>query len=359
MSERIGVIGAGAWGTALAKVLAECGHEVTLWCLESELAKGIAETGENALYLPGVALPPGLRPETDPLTAASGKDVLFLAVPSPYLMGIVRRILSAPNLMEGESLVVVVTKGFIADPRLPRLILDTLEDRLPGAYRDRTVYLSGPSHAEEVSRGRITGLAAASRNGRNAIRVRELFRGSRVLVFPSLDTTGVQVCAAAKNVVAIAFGMLDALAGEGGRAHSEFGDNTESLLLAAGLNEMQILGKALGATHPETFTSIAGVGDLDVTCRSVHGRNRRFGREIVQKAILAPFRDLDDLLGRLGEIGYLPEGAVACRHIAAIAAERQLDLPIMDGVHRILNREIEPLEFLEGYLESMGAALDS
>ena len=199
MSERIGVIGAGAWGTALAKVLAECGHEVTLWCLESELAKGIAETGENALYLPGVALPPGLRPETDPLTAASGKDVLFLAVPSPYLMGIVRRILSAPNLMEGESLVVVVTKGFIADPRLPRLILDTLEDRLPGAYRDRTVYLSGPSHAEEVSRGRITGLAAASRNGRNAIRVRELFRGSRVLVFPSLDTTGVQVCAAAKR----------------------------------------------------------------------------------------------------------------------------------------------------------------
>ena len=97
---------------------------------------------------------------------------------------------------------------------MPRLILESLEDYLPGFYRGNTVYLSGPSHAEEVSRGRITGLAAASQNGRNAIRVRELFRGSRVLVFPSLDTVGVQVCAAAKNVVAIAFGMLDAIAGK-------------------------------------------------------------------------------------------------------------------------------------------------
>ncbi|HUW41802.1 MAG TPA: NAD(P)H-dependent glycerol-3-phosphate dehydrogenase [Rectinemataceae bacterium] len=356
MGERIGVIGAGAWGTALAKVLAECGHEVTLWCLESELARAIAEKRENDRYLPGVTLPLNLKPETDPLAAASDKDVVVLAVPSPYLMGVVRRILSAPNLMDGEALVVVVTKGFIPDPRGPRLILETLEDRLPGSYRDQTVYLSGPSHAEEVSRGRITGLAAASRNGRNAIRVRELFRGGRVLVFPSLDTTGVQVCAAAKNVVAIGFGMLDALAG-GSSPSPEFGDNTESLLLAAGLNEMQMLGTALGATHPETFTSIAGVGDLDVTCRSVHGRNRRFGREIVEKGILRPFRDLDDLLSRIGELGYLPEGAVACKHVAAIAAERRLELPIMGGVHRILNRELEPLEFLEGYLASMGAAL--
>jgi glycerol-3-phosphate dehydrogenase (NAD(P)+) len=271
--------------------------------------------------------------------------------------------------MDGEALVVVVTKGFVAAPhgqggpsgpagsRAPRLILETLEDHLPGFYRGNTVYLSGPSHAEEVARGKITGLAAASQNGRNAIRVRELFRGSRVLVFPSLDVVGVQVCAAAKNVVAIAFGMLDAIAGRGssGPGEGEFGDNTESLLLAAGLNEMQALGTVLGATHPETFTSIAGVGDLDVTCRSVHGRNRRFGREIVETGILAPFRDLDDLLARLGELGYLPEGAVACKHVAAIAAERRLDLPIMGGVHRILNRESEPLRFLEEYLASMGA----
>jgi glycerol-3-phosphate dehydrogenase (NAD(P)+) len=170
---------------------------------------------------------------------------------------------------------------------------------------------------------------------------------------------GVQVCAAAKNVVAVAFGMLDAIAGRGigEREDVEFGDNTESLLLAAGLNEMQVLGTALGATHPETFTSIAGVGDLDVTCRSIHGRNRRFGREIVEKGILQPFRDLDDLLARIRELGYLPEGAVACKHVQTIAAELKLDLPIMGGVHSILDRKTEPLAFLEDYLAAMGAAL--
>jgi glycerol-3-phosphate dehydrogenase (NAD(P)+) len=368
MAERIGVIGAGAWGTALAKVLSECGHDVAIWCNEQETAADISRAGRNERFLPGVKLPRGIAADTDPLAIATGKDVIILAVPSPYLMGVVKRILSAPNVMDGESLIITVTKGFVAGSSgqagtrgltgaaIPRLIVETLEDYLPGFYRGNTVYLSGPSHAEEVSRGKITGLAAASQNGRSAIRVRELFRGSSVLVFPSLDVVGVQVCAAAKNVVAVAFGMLDAIAGMGLEGSSaEFGDNTESFLLAAGLNEMQALGVAMGATHPETFTSIAGVGDLDVTCRSIHGRNRRFGREIVEKGVLKPFRDLDDLLARIGELGYLPEGAVACKHVQVIAAERKLELPIMGGVHSILDRKIEPIEFLERYLRSMGA----
>ncbi|MEI6875771.1 MAG: NAD(P)H-dependent glycerol-3-phosphate dehydrogenase [Spirochaetota bacterium] len=355
MAERIGIIGAGAWGTAIAKVLAECGHEVTLWAHESEVQASINETHVNERFLPGVKLPSSIRAEGDPLVAASGKDVLVLAAPSAFLMRVVKRILPAPNLMEGESLVMVVTKGFLPSPRGPRLILDSLEDHLPGFYRGNTVYVSGPSHAEEVARGRITGLSAACSNPRNGIRVRGLFKGSRVLVFPSLDTTGVQVCAATKNVIAIAFGMLDAIAEEA--SQDEFGDNTESLLLAAGLNEMQALGTALGATHPETFTSIAGVGDLDVTCRSIHGRNRRFGREIVGKGILQPFRDLEDLLERISEIGYLPEGASAAREVFLLASQKGLDLPIMGGVKRILNREIEPHAFMKGYLASLGASL--
>jgi glycerol-3-phosphate dehydrogenase (NAD(P)+) len=360
MAERIGVIGAGAWGTAVAKVLAECGHEVTIWCNEAETAAGIREKGRNERFLPGVDLPRKVGADTDPLAVASAKDVLVFAVPSPYLMQVVRKTLGASNLMEGESLVVVLTKGFIpGDERkgaAPRLILETLEDHLPGFYRGNTVYLAGPSHAEEVSRGKITGLVAASQNGRSAIRTRELFKGSRVLVYPSLDVTGVQVCAAAKNVVAIAFGMLDAIVGKSG-AETAFGDNTESLLLAAGLNEIQSLGVSLGATHPETFTSIAGVGDLDVTCRSVHGRNRRFGREIVEKGILKPFGGIDDLLGRLGELGYLPEGAVASKQVRALSQARGLDLPIMDGVYSVLDRKVEPLELLENYLSSAGAAI--
>ena len=200
MAESIGVIGAGAWGTALAKVLAECGHEVSVWCNEPEVAADILEAGRNDRFLPGVDLPRGIKASTDPVAVATGKDVLLLAVPSPYLMGIVRRMLTASNVMDGETLVVAVTKGFVAGhpgPRgaeargpsgkaAPRLILETLEDYLPGFYRGNTVFLSGPSHAEEVARGMITGLAAASQNGRNAIRVRELFRAAACSFSPPL-----------------------------------------------------------------------------------------------------------------------------------------------------------------------------
>jgi len=346
---KIAVIGAGAWGTAVAKVIAENGNETVLWCREPSLAREITEEHTNAKYLGDVRLPKGLSARTDPLDVASGCDAIFLAVPSLFLMPTVKRILTAPNIQEGESLVVVLTKGFIPSPHGPRLIVETLEDYLPGFYRGNLVYVSGPSHAEEVARGRITGLAAACGNGRNAIRVRELIKRPYLLVFPSLDVTGVQVCGAIKNVVAIAFGILDSL-----KSREEgFGDNAESLLLAAGLNEIQALGLAMGATHPETFTSIAGVGDLDVTCRSVYGRNRRFGREVVEKDLLAGFSGLEDLVARIGDIGYMPEGVIACRYAADLAERLKVSMPICEGVRRILNKETPPRDFIDAFMRGM------
>lgn len=347
---KIAVIGAGAWGTAVAKVLAENGHETVLWCLESDVALDVNERRRNHRYLEGVRLPEGLRAVTDPLEAIRGAQAIFLAVPSLFLLATVKRLLTTPELQEGEALVVVLTKGFLPTPLGPRLIVETLENYLPGFYRGNVVYVSGPSHAEEVARGRITGLAAACANGRNAIRVRELLKRPYLLVFPSLDVTGVQVCGAVKNVVAIAFGMLDALKAR----EDEFGDNTESLLLAAGLNEIQALGLAMGATHPETFTSIAGVGDLDVTCRSAFGRNRRFGREIIEKDILAGFQGLDDLISRIGEVGYIPEGVMACRSVADLAESLRVAMPICQGVRRILDKETPPLDFMDAFMHGMG-----
>ena len=132
-----------------------------------------------------------------------------------------------------------------------------------------------------------------------------------------------------------------------------FGDGTESLLLGAGLNEIQTLGFAMGATYPETFTSISGVGDLDVTCRSVFGRNRRFGREIIEKNILAPYRNLDDLLARIVEIGYLPEGVAAAKYVKILAEKHKLKMPIAFGVYRIINREISPIDFLHSFLDEL------
>lgn len=345
---KVGIIGAGAWGTAVGKTLAEKGHSVCMWAIEKELVDNINGKHENHLYLPGIALPDNLVASTDPLEAATDRDAIILAVPSPYLLASVKKILTAPNIIEGRSLIIVLTKGFIETDKGPRLIVETLEDYLPGFYRGNIVYASGPSHAEEVARGLMTGLAAASTNGRNAIHTRELMQSRQLLVFPSLDVIGVQVCGAVKNIIAIAFGMLDALKANS----STFGDNTESMLLAAGLNEIQRIGQALGATHPETFTSIAGVGDLDVTCRSVHGRNRRFGRDIVEKNILSPFKDAEDLVSRISELPYLPEGAPASYYINKLFPKKQLYLPICRGVYRILNRELEPKDFLEEYLKS-------
>jgi glycerol-3-phosphate dehydrogenase (NAD(P)+) len=307
---------------------------------------------ENELFLPGVKLPDTLRASQEPLDAATGMEAIFLGVPSPFLLSAVKRILTSPDIMEGRTLVAVLTKGFIETDRGPRLIVETLEDYLPGFYRGNLVYISGPSHAEEVSRDLITGLASASSNGRNAIRVRQLLQSRRLLVFPSLDVVGVQVCGAVKNVIAIAFGMLDALKAES----NHFGDNTESLLLAAGLNEIQAFGQALGATHPETFTSLAGVGDLDVTCRSVHGRNRRLGREIVEKNVLKSFRNAADLVARIGELGYLPEGVPASIFVQKIIDEKKLTMPICRGVHRILDKELSPKEFIEEYLGSLAGS---
>ena len=367
MKQQIAIIGAGAWGTAVAKVIAEKGKDVIIWAFEKETRDDINNNHFNSHYLPGVSLPDNLYASSDIVEAASGRDFLILAVPSLYLLQTVKQILLVPSIQEGETAIAVITKGFLPTPKGPRLILETLEDYLPGFYRQSLVYIAGPSHAEEVSRGKITGLIAASENAKNSIRFRDLLKSRSLFVFSSFDVHGVQVAAAAKNVIAIAFGMLDALKtlGENGVSDKTvpdenaidvtniFGDGTESLLLAAGLNEIQTLGMAMGATHPETFTSISGIGDLDVTCRSVFGRNRRFGREIIEKKILEQFRNLDDLLARIGELGYLPEGVAAAKYVRLLAEKHRLKMPISVGLFQILNRELEPLDFLETFLRGL------
>ncbi len=340
---RIGVLGGGAWGTAIGKLLAERGHKVEIWCREAEVAEEINHRQANSRFLIGVELPSGLHALSDPLEVATHKDHLLLAVPSAYLLEVVRRVLFAPDILEGRTLIAVLTKGFVETPQGVRLPTEAVENLLPGIYKDNLVYVSGPSHAEEVSRGKLTGLISASRNGANAIRFRELLAGPPLVVYSSLDVRGVQICAAVKNVIAIAFGMLDAL--------SEFspavGDNTESLLLAAGLNEIQRLGLAMGASHAETFSSIAGVGDLDVTCRSKYGRNRRFGREIVLTRLLERFANIDELIANIHSLGYLPEGIPAAKYTRILAEQFGVSLPVCGLVHSVLDRRTEPLAVVD------------
>jgi len=351
MNAQIAVLGAGAWGTAVAKVIAEKEKDVSIWSHEEETRDDINLKQQNTKYLPDVKLPQSIRATSDIEEAAEGRQFLIYAVPSLFLLDTVKKSLTVNSIREGKTVIAVITKGFLQTENGPRLILETMEDYLPGFYQKALVYISGPSHAEEVSCGKITGLIAASENAKNSIRFRDLLKSHALFVYSSFDVRGVQVAAAAKNVIAIAFGMLDAIKSIGGS--SVFGDGTDSLLLAAGLNEIQILGKALGATHAETFTSIAGIGDLDVTCRSIYGRNRRFGREIIEKNILEPFKDIDDLLARIGEIGYLPEGIAAAKYIKILAEKHKLKMPVSIGMSMILNRELEPYEFVQKLFEGL------
>jgi glycerol-3-phosphate dehydrogenase (NAD(P)+) len=355
MSSNVGIIGAGAWGTAVAKAIADKGHKVDIWSHEEQTTANINNLHENTQFLPEIKLSPNVKASTNIEEVANGKDFLILAAPSLFLLDTVRKILNVPSIRDGETCLGVITKGFIETPKGPKLIVETLENYLPGFYKDSLVYIAGPSHAEEVAQGKITGLIAASANAKNSIRFRDLLKSERLLVFASLDVRGVQVAAALKNVIAIAFGMLDALKTHGAKLGMEdiFGDGTESLLLAAGLNEIQALGLAMGATHSETFTSISGVGDLDVTCRSIYGRNRRFGREIIEKDILRQFKNIDDLISRIGEIGYLPEGVVAAKHMKTLIKDHKLRMPISLSVYKILNKEIKSKELLEGILKDL------
>ena len=336
MSEKtVGIIGGGAWGTGIAQALARGGHKVEIWALEDDVVASINNEHENKRFLPGFKLEPSITCSNDIWQVAFGKEFLFVASPSIFLAQTLAKINTVPNIVDGSTVIAALTKGFVPSANGPKLILETIESALPEVYKDCTVYVAGPSHAEEVAMGKITGLVAASLNPKNSIRVRELLKVPGLMVFSSFDVIGTQICAAAKNVIAAVYGAMDAIS----ETSDIVGDNTESLLLAAGLNEIQTLGFAMGATHAETFTSVSGVGDLDVTCKSKYGRNRRFGQDIVKTDMLSRFKDIDDLIANVGKIGYLPEGAIACKYVHEIAQKKDLKLPLCNALYKVLNKE--------------------
>ncbi len=337
----VGIIGAGAWGTALGTAIARGGHNVELWAMEDDVVSSINNENENKRYLPGFKLEKTLKACGDIKKVASGKDFLIMGSPSLYLASTIRQFVDIKSIQDGSTIIGSLTKGFVPvkegeNDGLPKFVLETMEEALPPCYKNSTVYIAGPSHAEEVAMGKITGLIAASNHHRNAVKMRNLLRSAKgIMSYASFDPIGVQICAAAKNVVAVVYGALDALS----ETSDIFGDNTESLLMAAGLNEIQTLGFAMGSTHPETFTSISGVGDLDVTCKSKYGRNRKFGQDIIKTDMLSKFKDLDDLIANVKKVGYLPEGAIACKYVHQIAKAKNLKLPICELLYRVLNKE--------------------
>lgn len=303
---KITVVGSGGWGTALAIHLCKNGHEVTLWSHNPEKAASMTSTRVNPM-LPGAILPPELVCSGDP-ASVRGRDMVVLASPSFPFRGVCQTI--APHL-DPQSLLVSVTKG-IEPETLLRM------SQVAGEVTGHTVaVLSGPSHAEEVARGIPTGCVAACGDKAAAELVQDAFMSDRFRVYVNPDVVGVELGGALKNVIALCAGISDGLG---------FGDNTKAMLMTRGLTETARLGLALGARR-ETFTGLAGVGDLIVTCTSMHSRNRRCGIAIGQGVPVAD---------AVGGDGMVVEGYYAAATAKTLCDKLGVDMPITQAAYSVL-----------------------
>ena len=305
---KITVVGSGGWGTALALLLVENGHDVTLWSHTPAKAVALEETRENPM-LKGVPLPKEMK-FTGDLCAVKGCGAVVMATPSYAVRETAHKL---RRIIDPGTVVISVSKGIEKDSslRLSQVIEEELEGKCP------VVVLSGPSHAEEVGRHIPTGVVAAADNLKDAELVQDLFMNPRFRVYTSDDRIGTEICAALKNVIALCAGCTDGMG---------CGDNTKALLMTRGLAEMARLGVALGG-RKETFTGLAGVGDLIVTCTSMHSRNRRYG------ILIGQGKSVQDALE---EIGAVVEGYYAAANARSLAQKVGVEMPISQAAYEVL-----------------------
>ena len=305
---KITVLGSGAWGTALAMLLLENGNDVTLWSYTEEESKVLRETHENPM-LKGVRLPPELKFSTD-MACVKGCGLVVMATPSFAVRATAAKL---KVLADPGTILVSVSKGIEKDSslRLSQVIEEELQGHCP------VVVLSGPSHAEEVGRRIPTGVVAAADDLKIAEQVQDLFMNQRFRVYTSDDKIGTEICAALKNIIALCAGCCDGMG---------YGDNTKALLMTRGLAEMVRLGVALGGKK-ETFTGLAGMGDLIVTCCSMHSRNRRCGILIGQGK---------DVQEAIKEVGAVVEGYYAAANARALAQKAGVEMPIAQAAYEVL-----------------------
>lgn len=303
------VLGAGAWGTALASLLADNGHDTTLWCLEPDVAEAITHSSANPRFLAGAALSPSLRATIDKAQALDGATLVLMAAPSHVLREVVSH---ARAWVAPGATAVVATKGI--ERHTFALMTEVVEQELRG---HAVVALSGPSFAAEVANKQPTAVVAASAQADAAALVQQVFSAAHFRVYSSDDVIGVELGGALKNVMAVAAGMSDGLG---------LGFNTRAALITRGLAEMIRLGTAMGA-HPQTFAGLAGMGDLVLTCTGALSRNRQVGIEIGKGATLP-----EVLAGR----ETVAEGVVTTESARDLAAARGVEMPIVRAVHRVL-----------------------
>ncbi|HEY6872105.1 MAG TPA: NAD(P)H-dependent glycerol-3-phosphate dehydrogenase [Geobacteraceae bacterium] len=313
MHEKIGVIGAGSWGTTLADLLAKKGHEVTLWAFEPELVAEMTNTGVNGMFLPGIRLSSRLRFTNSLAEAVSGKGVLLFVVPTQVLRGVISAAL--PDI-SADAVIVSASKGIEVGTLLT--VSQVYEELLPEAMFRRFSALSGPSFAREVAQEMPTAVVAAAADEQVAANVQKIFTTAFFRVYTNTDVTGVELGGAIKNVIALAAGISDGLG---------FGNNTRAALITRGLAEMTRLGRAMGA-RGETFAGLAGMGDLVLTCTGDLSRNRTVGMKLGQGMSLAEI---------LGEMRMVAEGVKTTESARNLARKLGVDMPITEKVFSILH----------------------
>ena len=317
----IAICGAGGWGTALAVMASRYGQDVTLWSPFEEEIEGIRRHGEQKKLLPGIPVPPGIRLTTD-LACTGGADLVLLTVPS-FAVGQTAEKLR-PFLHPGA---VVANAGKGLEQTSLRRFSDILGEKLPGV---RVVALSGPSHAEEVGRGVPTSVVSASADLEAAELVQDLLMNPAFRIYVSRDIVGVELGGALKNVIALAAGICDGL---------DMGDNTKAALMTRGLAEMARLGVAMGA-GADTFAGLSGMGDLIVTCGSMHSRNRRAGILIGQGVSPA------EAVRQVGTVeGYLAAGAAW-----KLARREGVSMPITEQCYRVCYEGQSPEEAIHALM---------
>lgn len=313
----VGVIGAGSWGTALALLLNKNGHSVTVWSISEEEISMLAAEREHKSKLPGVKIPDDMAFTTNMEEAVRGKDILVLAVPSKFTRGTARNM--KDYVAEGQ-IIVDVAKGIEEDTLMT--LSQQIEQEVPQAD---VAVLSGPSHAEEVGRGLPTTVVIGAKTEKTAVYLQEMFMNEVFRVYTSPDMLGMELGGSLKNVIALAAGIADGMG---------YGDNTKAALITRGIAEIARLGVKMGGAI-ESFTGLTGIGDLIVTCASVHSRNRKAGY------LMGQGKSMEEAME---EVQMVVEGVYSAKAAEKLGKKYGVDLPIINKINEVLFSGKDPKE---------------
>ena len=308
---KISVIGSGGWGIALTILLHKNGHDLTIWSFDKKEAEELKKTRQNKTKLPNILLPEDVKVTDDLKEAVDDKDILILAVPSKAIRSVSK---SLKNIIKDNQIIVNVAKGLEEDT------LETMTDIIEEELKDKNpkvAVLSGPSHAEEVGRGIPTTCVVSAHNKELTLYLQNIFMNPSFRVYTSPDMLGIEIGGALKNVIALAAGIADGL---------NYGDNTKAALITRGIKEISALGVAMGGEQ-STFYGLTGLGDLIVTCASMHSRNRRAG------ILLGQGKTLDEAIK---EVNMVVEGVYSAKSALMAAKKYNVEIPIIEQVNAVL-----------------------